>query len=282
MKLKDLYRLLIKEKKVSELEIRELISFYQGYPDLKSFFLKLDDEVKDEKKIRAGYKKLLAGYPIAYITNRTTFLGETYYVDKNVLIPRPETEELVVNAYQRMRDLFKSQKKIKVLDVGTGSGVIAIDIAKRLNIEVDATDISSNALKIAKKNAKLHNVKVNFFLIDTYPNNKNKYDVIIANPPYIKYKKDVDKSVLDYEPHDALFISEKNNVYKKILKQAESRLNVPGLMIFEIADNIEKMIKDLVVKYIKKNDACYVAFNDINKKRRFIAITVGKNHENLN
>lgn len=278
MKLKDLYRELLingKANGIPEIDVRELISYYQKYEDLRAFFLRLDEDVINEKKIRSDFKRMMDGYPVAYISHRTTFLGNYYYIDEHVLIPRPETEELVVNTFMRIPDIFK-KKKLKILDVGTGSGVIAIELAKKLEAEVSATDISKAAIKVAQKNAKYHHVNVNFFVCDTYPQNHDKYDIIISNPPYILNKKDADKNVIDFEPNEALLLTEKNNVYEKILKDVKNRLNRPGFVIFEMADNIEAMIKKLIATHLKDFDGGYVVFNDINKKHRFMAITLEK------
>ncbi|MCQ2792325.1 MAG: peptide chain release factor N(5)-glutamine methyltransferase [Bacilli bacterium] len=271
MKLKELYLSLIKEGKkyqVNELDIRYLITDLLKFKDASSFYLKLEQEIKNPNLIKKGFHELKRGKPLSYITHQAQFLGDIYYVNKDVLIPRVETEELVALAIKRINQYFP-KKKLHLLDVGTGSGVIAIKLKKEFKDQVvSAVEINEKALKVAKKNAHTHQVKINFYQADTFPNNKDKYDVIIANPPYIKNKKDVDQSVLDYEPHQALFINKNNNVYEKIFKS--KRLKSPCLMIFEIAPDLVDDLKKLMNKYLKN----YV-FNfsqDINHKTRFLSI----------
>lgn len=272
MKLKDLYISLVKDGKkynISELDIRYLISYYLKFKDSSSFFLKLDQEISSSNLIKKGYEKLKSGAPISYIIHETDFLGEKYIVNEGVLIPRVETEELVNLAIHHIEKTFKN-KKINVLDVGVGSGVIAINIKKHFkNAKVYGTDISSKAINNAKENAKKHKINISISKDDVFPKNHVKFDVILSNPPYIKYKKDVDKSVLDYEPHDALFINENNNVYKKIFSNI-NRLNKPSLLIFEIAPNLEKDLTKLINKYL--SNASYIFSKDINKKTRFLTI----------
>lgn len=274
MKLKELYLSLIKEGKkyqISELDIRFLITDILGFKNQSSFYLKLDTEIKDIKSIQKGFKKLVDGVPLSYITNQAYFLGDIYYVNKDVLIPRVETEELVALAIKRINQYFPNKKKLNILDVGTGSGVIAIKLKKEFpSAHIDATEINEKAIKVAKKNIKEHHVDVKVYHVDTFPKNKVKYDVIVSNPPYIKFKKDVEKSVLDYEPHSALFINEKNNVYQKIFKHVTS----PCLMIFETAPNLvsdlKTLIKDSFTRYT------FNFSNDINKKTRFLTLIINQ------
>lgn len=276
MKLKELYLSLIKEGKkydINELDIRCLISYYCNYKDTTSFFLKLDEKIKDITKIKKSFDELKKGYPLAYLIHQTDFLGNVYKVNESTLIPRPETEELVTLAIKRIEQYFLD-KKLNILDVGTGSGVIAIELAKRYKCKVSATDISINALKVAKTNAKNYKVDISFYNDDTFPNSKEKYNVIISNPPYIKYKKDVDDNVIKYEPNDALFISKDNNVYEKIFKNIKSRISFPCLMVFEIAPNLEDDLNNLLNKYLVDYEFSFNYSKDINKKVRFLTLLI--------
>lgn len=274
MKLKELYLSLIKEGKkyqISELDIRFLIMDLLDMDFTPSFYLNLDQEIKDTKTIEKGFEKLKDGVPLSYITNKAYFLGDIFYVNKDVLIPRMETEELVSLLIKRIHQYFPNKKKLNILDVGTGSGVIAIKLKKEFpNARVDATEISEAAIKVANKNIKNHEVEVNVYHTDTFPKNNIKYDVIVSNPPYIKFKKDVDQSVLDYEPHSALFINKENNVYQKIFNS--KRLISPCLMMFEIAPNIVEDLKKLMNDAFKQ-----YSFNfskDINGKIRFLTVLI--------
>lgn len=270
MKLKELYLSLIKESKifqVNELDIRYLITYFFKLKNQSSFFLSLDEDVKVTKKFQNAFKKLCSGVPISYIINECEFLGEKYYVDKRVLIPRVETEELVSLAIKEINRYFKN-KRIKILDIGTGSGVIAINLKKAFKeAEVSATDISLDALKVAKINIK--NLDIKLFHNDTFPNNKDIYDVIISNPPYIKDEKTIDESVLKYEPKNALMLNDEN-VYKKVF--SSKRFNHPSLLIFEIAPDIVDYLKKLLVEHL--TDAMYIFKKDINNKVRFLIVYI--------
>lgn len=274
MKLKDLFIKLIKEGKkhrINELEIRYLLCFYQGYSDVASFYLKLDDEVKRLPLILNDFNRLKTGYPIAYIIKETDFLSKRYIVSEDVLIPRVETEELLTLTIRRIEQYLKNQE-LKILDVGTGSGVLAIELMTRYCCLTDATDINKKALLVAQKNANRYQAKVNFYFADTYPNNTNQYNAIVSNPPYIKYKKDVAKDVLNYEPHSALFLKKDNDVYEKIFKQIKTRTLRPCLIIFEIAPNIKEHLNKLMNEYLLEEKCHFIYSKDINNKERFLTI----------
>lgn len=273
MKLYELYFYLIRNNKnVSDFDIRYLISFFQQ----KNFYFDLNNNVKNVTKIKKLFQLLKKNVPLAYLINETFFLGNKYFVDKNVLIPRTETEELVLLAIKNieifLHNLINSHKKIRVLDVGTGSGVIAIELKKKFPFcEVIATDISKKILKVAKKNAKKNNVDIVFNCTDVFPKKNNNYDIIISNPPYIKYKKDVQKSVLKHEPHTSLFVSKKNNVYEKIFRKL-NQVNNLSLVMFEITENIIPMLNKLMKQFLCNKNYNFMYSNDINKKRRFLSL----------
>lgn len=273
MKLYELYFYLIRNNKnVSDFDIRYLISFFQQ----KNFYFDLNNNVKNVIKIKKLFQLLKKNVPLAYLINETFFLGNKYFVDKNVLIPRTETEELVLLAIKNieifLHNLINSHKKIRVLDVGTGSGVIAIELKKKFPFcEVIATDISKKILKVAKKNAKKNNVDIVFNCTDVFPKKNNNYDIIISNPPYIKYKKDVQKSVLKHEPHTSLFVSKKNNVYEKIFRKL-NQINNLSLVMFEITENIIPMLNKLMKQFLFNKNYNFMYSSDINKKRRFLSL----------
>ncbi len=185
-------------------------------------------------------QRLIAQEPIQYILGETVFYGLPFEVDKNVLIPRPETEELVdwiVNDYKTTTP----QKKIKILDIGTGSGCIAITLAKQLkHAEVYAIDVSDQALAIAKKNALQNEVAVKYIQADILDTEilPDHFDIIVSNPPYVRTleKVEIQPNVLDNEPHLALFVSDKNPLvfYAKITALASRFLNPGGTLYFEI------------------------------------------------
>ena len=189
--------------------------------------------------------------PVQYVINSATFMGEKFYVDENVLIPRDDTEILV----QTSINLIKKHNLKSALEIGTGSGIIAITLKNLLNLKITATDINSEALKIARKNAK--NLDIKFIQSDLFKNIKEKYDIIISNPPYIPIteKENLQFEVKNFEPELALFTNDKYGIdtYKKIITQSTNYLNTNGFLVFEIGYNQAELIKDLFEKNNYKN-----------------------------
>ena len=220
----------------------------------KSNFHKIFDIVKELKT----YK------PIQYIIGETEFFQLKFKLNNSTLIPRPETEELV--SWILKHD-FSS-----ILDIGTGSGCIAITIAKLTNSNVDAMDICDNALKIAELNAKINSVNVNFILNDILNTEKMpNYDVIVSNPPYVQ-KSDIlkmNKNVTEFEPHIAIFVDDNNPIvfYRKIASLAIKSLNDGGYIFFEINELFHKEVLDLLNKI---GFVDITLKNDINDKPRMI------------
>ncbi len=186
-------------------------------------------------------KKVENGYPIQYILGNVDFLNVEIDVNENVLIPRFETEYLVEKVLKKV-DKYKSEP-LKMLDICTGSGCIAIAMAKNTNFQVFGIDISLNALKVAKENSKKNKVIVDFLQLDVLKEKiKEDYDIIISNPPYIAKNEIVDNSVT-YEPQIALYAEEQGLIfYKKILEQIK---NQPKLIAFEIGETQKKSLLSL-------------------------------------
>lgn len=231
-----------------------LAEHYLGYSK-KDLLLKKEETINESKA--SEFFTALAGLekhkPVQYITGETVFYGLTLKVNENVLIPRPETEEL---ADWVINDLKKppvpAGKKIKILDIGTGSGCIAIALKKNLpEAEVSALDISMQALATAGENAKRNNVEIFFFKADILKPGALKepgdYDVIVSNPPYVRLseKEMMGKNVLDYEPHTALFVPEENALlyYEAVVNFAKANLAGTGLVYFEINEGLGREIE---------------------------------------
>ncbi len=200
--------------------------------------------------------KLKLEIPIQYILGTTSFYGLDFEVNKNVLIPRPETEELV--GWIIKENSIK--ENLKILDIGTGSGCIAISLAKNfLNSDVFAIDVSSSALEIAKKNAKINNVNISFIKQDILEVDSlnQKFDIIVSNPPYVRNleKHEIHKNVLDNEPHLALFVPDNDALlfYKKITELAKKNLELKGQLFFEINQYLGKQTLELLENYGFKN-----------------------------
>ena len=214
-------------------------------------YLHYNDEVSPllVDKIISSLEKYITGYPAQYILGYTYFYGLKLKVCEDVLIPRFDTEVVVEQALK----VASFYKEPKVLDICTGSGAIAIALAKNGISSVDALDISKNALKIARINARDNGVKIRFFESDLLRNVKEKYDILISNPPYIENNaKDVDKMVLDHEPHLALFGGDDGlDFYRAILKDAKDYLNPGGSIIFEIPYDKANEIRSIALMYFK-------------------------------
>ena len=258
------------------------------YPtsEIDSFFFIISDEYMGFKRIdivlksdflidkkslnlmQIATKQLKQEIPIQYIIGKTEFFGLPFNINKEVLIPRPETEELVEHVLKEVsltkickttKDETTNEKQLKILDIGTGSGCIAISLKKQLpSSKTSAMDVSDEALRIAKKNAVLNKVDINFIHQDILKtNNLDKlYDVIVSNPPYVREleKKEMKNNVLNNEPHLALFVDDKNPLlfYNKIAELAENFLTKNGQIHFEINQYLGKeTIKLLAEKGFK-------------------------------
>ena len=179
-------------------------------------------------------KKLETGIHIQYIIGNVDFYGNIIKVNESVLIPRFETELLVDKTIEKINQIFNN-KKIDIIDLGTGSGCIAITLKKEINSNVDALDISIDAIKVAKDNAKDNNVEINFINQDMSTYKEKKYDVIISNPPYIKYDEEIMDLVKNNEPHLALYADDEGlYFYKKIKDNIPHITKERYLVCFEI------------------------------------------------
>ena len=241
----------------------------------KREFVILNLEKDIDKKDYLYFKKLIfersRGKPIAYLTGKKSFWKYQFYIDENVLIPRPDTEIII----EQVLKIYKNRNKINFLDIGVGSGCISLSILKeRADFSASAIDISDSALKICNINAYKLGVKnrIKLFKSDIDNFSKGKYDLIISNPPYIKKLdlKYLDRDVVSYEPMLALDggldgISE----IRKIINKSSELIKKSGKLILEIAFNQKKEVKQLlknngfyinsVIKDLGKNDRCIVS-----------------------
>ena len=234
-----------------------ILEEYMGFKRI-DIVLKSDFNI-DQKSLnlmQIATKQLEQEIPIQYIIGKTEFFGLPFNINKEVLIPRPETEELVervikevslIKTYKTDSNETTNEKQLKILDIGTGSGCIAISLKKELpSSKISAIDVSNEALRIAKKNALLNKVDINFIHLDILKtNNLDKlYDVIVSNPPYVREleKKEMKNNVLNNEPHLALFVDNKNPLlfYNKIAELAKNFLTKNGQLHFEINQYLGK------------------------------------------
>ena len=197
--------------------------------------------------IEDAIKRLETGEPVQYIVGDVDFYGNIIKVDKRVLIPRFETEGLVEIALK-----YLSNTNLDVVDLGTGSGCIAITLKKKLpNINMDAVDISKDALELAKENAKLNNVDINFYNGDMLKPLNKKYDCIISNPPYIAYDEEIMDIVKNNEPSNALYADNDGLCfYEEILKNCKNNLKEKYFIFFEMGYSQGSKIKEIALKYL--------------------------------
>lgn len=221
-------------------------------------------------KLEEGIKLLEEGIPVQYIIGNVNFYGNTIIVNKNTLIPRFETELLVEKTVNFIKNKF--DKKIDILDIGTGSGAIAVSLNKLLSCNIDGVDISKEAIEVAKENNSLNSTDVNFFVSDVFTNVHKKYDVIISNPPYISYDEEIMDVVKNNEPHIALYADDNGlYFYNKILSECSNYLNNRFLIAFEIGYKQGKSVKNLAYKYL--DNVKVTIIKDYSDKDRFVFIT---------
>ncbi len=208
-----------------------------------------ESEVSDFMDAIQGLKENI---PIQYITATTTFYGTVLKLNKNVLIPRPETEELVDLIIKKCNK-EKRNRRLKILDIGTGSGCIAIALAKHMpTARVYGIDISAQAIELATFNANFNNVDVYFYQQDILKTDalEDEYDIIVSNPPYVRAleKKEMQPNVLNHEPHSALFVPDDDPLifYKKITELALSALKKDGVLCFEINQYLGTETKQMI------------------------------------
>jgi len=222
--------------------------------------------------------ELLKHKPVQYVLNEVWFAGMKLYVDENVLIPRPETEELVEWIVKTVAS--RKSQVASILDIGTGSGCIPVALKKKLlSVEVHALDISEEALTVAKRNAVTQQTEINFHLLNILDKNLwrqlPKFDIIVSNPPYVTQGEasSMQKNVLQYEPHLALFVDDEDAMkfYKVIAEFGLKHLNENGQLFFEINEMMGKQICDLLNQYRYLNIELK---KDLQNKDRMIKATL--------
>ncbi len=236
--------------KIAQILFEDLLSISKSTiatsPDLELGFPQI-------QQIEEALKRLLQNEPIQYVTGISEFAGRQFQVNKHVLIPRPETEELLVWI---LDDCKASSQNLNCIDIGTGSGIIPITLKiERPSWEMSAIDISEEALEVAKANAIKHHTDIYFIKDDIlFPKKEyNAYDIIISNPPYVTDadKALMQKNVLDFEPHTALFVTDGDSLqfYKAIIKFAQKHLKNSGIIYCEIHEDYAEQTKGLYEKY---------------------------------
>ena len=269
------YRKEFKEKGLSPETVKAFIFELCNEYDI-NLYLDIDKPMDERvyRKFEPGIKRLLANEPMNYVLGYSYFYGYRFIVNGDVLIPRMETEELVGLILSKYDEFYKD-KKIKVCDVGTGSGAIAIALKKEEdNLEVYASDISEEALEVAKLNARNNDCDITFLqgsMLDPYLEKGMKFDILVSNPPYIKTVETIESSVYDFEPHVALFGgSDGLKFYREILENAKAIMNDKGLIFFEMGYDLKDSLTALVNSCLP--DSKVEVYKDINGKDRMMMI----------
>ena len=255
-------------KSVIEFALKEV----NGFSNLE-LTKNFDEEITDYLFFKNAIDRYLNGEMIEYTFNKSYFLSTPFFVNKDVLIPRQETEQLVLRTIELIKEMF-GDNKVNIADICTGSGCIGISIAKELNgNNYFLTDISKEAIRVAKKNAEelLGETKIKFLQGDMLePLKELKLDVIVCNPPYISDIKGIDEKTWKQEPHLALLAEPATLYYEKLLKEYVPIVNDKYLLAFEIGEDMQEELMKLVEKYCPK--ATYFFENDIYGKTRFLFI----------
>ena len=249
----------LKNNKIDDetIKAKALLKYILNVDD--SYLIIHNNEIQSteiEKKYKDLMEELIEGKPLQYIMHTQEFMNLNFYVDENVLIPQPDTETLVLQAIKRIKQY--ENNNIKVLDLCTGSGAIAISLAKEFenkNVQVYASDISSKALEVAKKNAMQNNVQINFINSNMFESIKEKFDIIVSNPPYIETKviNKLSKDVQS-EPYMALDGGEDGLKYYKIIaNEYEKYLKEDGTLLLEIGYDQKQSVTEL---FINKRVEC--------------------------
>lgn len=245
----------------------------------KDLLLRKNEYVNESELLKFNFavKQLKLHRPIQYILGKTEFYGLSFNVNEHVLIPRPETEELVELIIRENKEM----KEIRILDIGTGSGCIAVSLKKNIpHANITAIDVSEDALEVAKQNALNNQADISFFHQDIlnkdslFFNDLNRYDCIVSNPPYVLFSEKIamEKNVLEHEPHLALFVSDEDPLlfYKIIADFSALHLRPGGKLYLEINSAYGPETKQLLEKKGFKNP---VLISDLNNKNRILRVT---------
>ena len=233
-----------------------------------------DKEIKDENQFVSAMNRYQNGEMIEYIFNKAYFLSKPFYADKNVLIPRQETEQLVLNTARLIKNTFHNDN-LKILDVCTGSGCIGISLAHIFtSSEIVLSDISSEALAVANRNIKEHQLTntttVQGDMLKPFSDHVDRFDVVICNPPYIENEATIDEKTWKQEPHLALLAKPGTLFYERVLQDFLKIVSDEFIIAFEIGEDQEEALTGLINKYCQ---GCSFYFEkDLYNKTRFLYI----------
>lgn len=263
-------------KYINKNQFFRLLQICNGFKDDTELTLHFDDEMKDEEKFYKYFTDILKGKMFEYVVNEAYFDKKRFYVNENVLIPRQETEELVYYFRECAKEMYDGSQKLKIADICTGSGCIAISIKDYFfcDCEVYASDISSEAIKVARTNDKKFDTVVKFLtgnITDPFVEKGILLDCIVCNPPYISDIAGIDKRTWEQEPHEALLAEPNTYFYEYILSNAHKILKTKHIMAFEIGEDMRKVLPPIAHKYFPNDSLKFI--KDMDGKWRFMIMT---------
>lgn len=242
-------------------------------------YMEMEEEMPQElaQRYEEGIQRMLKGEPLGHVLGFEWFYGYQFHVNENVLIPRPETEELVANILAGYDEYFAEQEDVTAVDIGTGSGAIAIALKKEEPaMNIMGTDISEAAIQVANRNAQDNEVLIPFMvgdMLEPLIDRNLKVDILISNPPYIPSQEEMEASVVDYEPHVALFGGEDGlKFYRIIFENCRKVLKDKAMMAFEMGWNQKAAMEALMQEYFP-NDR-YEIIKDMSGKDRMLFVYI--------
>lgn len=267
-------------KYLTRFVIKSLLNDANGFWDEISLYKSFDLPCNNYDDLIKKIERVKNGEPFQYVLGYANFIDQYFEVNPHVLIPRQETEELVIGAKLLIEKAFPTSINLSIADICTGSGCIGITLKKYFpSAVVYGTDIDNECLKVARRNAKMSEVIfLRGNLLDPLIQEGIKVDVIISNPPYIQNHEEIDEQVWKFEPHLALLAKPSTFFYEEIIKKADEVLNENGLLLFEIGEDMEKPLAEIVDKYYP--NAKVIFSKDMHNKLRFLYIIKrgGKNY----
>lgn len=257
-------------------DVRTLIAKDNGFKEPIDTLFYRDSEMKNYPLFQEQFARLLRGEPVEYIIEEASFLQFRLHVDRRVLIPRMETQELVSKISEQISKWYDPRNYLVCADVGTGSGAIAIALKSLFpNWLVTASDISSDALEVARGNIQKYNLGIHTLqgdALEPYIREKMNLDILVSNPPYILNPEETQDSVKNFEPGSALWLDKNNSVYEKIFRDVRLVKKGDLLMCFEIGYDLEDYLTELMRKYL--TDYEYSFEKDLNGLTRFLFVNL--------
>ena len=242
-----------------------------------NLYMHFDEEMPEDlrREFEAGMERILKQEPMAHVLGYSWFYGYKMIVNEDVLIPRVETEELCARILGMIDEKFAGKETVSCVDIGTGSGAIAVTLVKEEpKIRMHASDISKEALVVARKNAELNDADVEFTagdMLKPFIEKGMKFDVLISNPPYIPQEEKMETSVIDFEPHVALFGGDDGlRFYREIFRDCRKILNEHSFMAFEMGWDQRERMSRLVEEYFP--GVSYEILQDMNGKDRMLFV----------